>query len=749
MGSLEEMRIWELKKQLQEREEDLYEIRSSLRWKIPNFLYKFYLRRIKKHTPRFVFVFLRPLFVCLNRIRGINQFPKREKEEIGKLPIIVRNNFGVEKILDLKIEKVKKIDFEKHTHPEVSIIIPVFNKWQFTYNCLGSLKKNVRNIKYEVIIVDNASTDETQKLFSEKIGNINYIRNEKNLNFVGGNNKGLEYVKGKYVVFLNNDTFVLAGWLESLLDTFQKNKNVGLVGSKLIYPDGTLQEAGGIIWKNKNAWNFGNGKNPDDWEFSYLKDVDYCSAASVMIRTELIQELGGFDSIYQPAFFEDADLAFRIRKLGLRTIFQPKSELIHFEGVTAGKDTKNKKSFKKYQEINKEKFFDRWKDVLAKENFNDYEDNAFLARDRSKNKKVMLYMDNNVPTYDQDAGSFVTLEYLKIFLDLGYKIVFWPHNLQKLDPYVETLQQLGIEVVYGDVSFQDYMKQNGIFFDLAILARAHVAKEYIDLIRKNSQAKIVYSTVDLHYLREEREYKLKDKKEDPAGWKKTKELEIALMKKSDVSLLFSSEEEKIIRKEFPNLMVETIPWIQKVNFSDGQKKYERRGILFLGGFNHTPNMDAVIWFHDKIFPVVKKDLPGVEVTIAGSNPPQKIKELNSDDFKIKGFVPDEDLPAFFGKHKVFVAPLRFGAGFKGKIAMSMSYGLPVVTTSIGAEGMGTVNGESVLIANTAEEFAKAVVRLYKEKEIWNNISKKSIKHVEKSYSAQAAKEKIKEIISKL
>ncbi|MDP1845275.1 MAG: glycosyltransferase [Candidatus Moranbacteria bacterium] len=690
-----------------------------------------------------------------NYIRYGKGVLKKKETKREELKISLNNKYRIIaenlKIDELDIKKINDLVFERCDKPEVSIIIPVFNKWQHTYNCLVSLKENIgKDISFEIIVIDNASADETPQLF-EKIKNVNYVRNIENLNFVIGNNQGIEKSRGKYIVCLNNDTYVFPGWLESLLATVKSDEKIGLVGSKLIYPDGQLQESGGIVWKNKKCANYGKFHDPDSYEFNYLKDVDYCSAASIIVRRDVFRKLGGFDAIYRPAYFEDVDLAFRVRGKGFRAVYQPKSELIHFEGVTAGKDTQDKKSFKKYQEINKEKFFERWKDVLAKENFNDFENKVFLARDRSKNKKVMLYMDNNVPTHDQDAGSFVTFEYLKIFLNLGYKIVFWPHNMQKLEPYVETLQQMGIETVFGSISFEQFIRKNGKFIDLALLARPHVASDFIDLIYENTKAKIIYSTIDLHHLREKREYevgKANGVLELP-DWKKTKELEIELMEKSDVSLLFSSEEEKIINKEFPEISVETIPWIQKVNFSDGQKEYERRGILFLGGFSHAPNTDAVIWFHDKIFPLIKKDLPGIEVAIAGSNPPQEIMKLNSDDFEIKGFVPDEDLPSFFGRHKVFVAPLRYGAGFKGKIAMAMSYGLPVVTTSIGAEGMGLEDGETAMIADSAEDLAKKIINLYNSENDWKKIADNSIRHVAENYSAEAAQKKFTEIVGKI
>jgi O-antigen biosynthesis protein len=654
--------------------------------------------------------------------------------------------FDLKKIENLELSDIQEIEFEKQDTPEISIIIPVFNKWRFTYNCLSSIRKNVRGEKYEIVVVDNASTDETPKLFHSKIKNVIYLRQEENLNFVGGNNEGLKHASGKYIVFLNNDTYVLPGWLENLQATLGNDSKIGLAGSKLVYPNGLLQEAGGIVWKNEKVWNYGRFSDPSNYEFNYLKDVDYCSAASIIVKAEIIDKLGGFDPLYQPAFFEDTDLAFRVRQLGYRTVYQPKSEVIHFEGVTAGRNIKE--GFKKYQEKNKQKFFERWKEVLQKENLEEGKESSYLARDRSQLKKILLFVDNEVPSYDKDAGSYIIFEYLKIFLDLGYKIVFWPHNLKKNEPYASDLQQLGVEVAYDRENFSNYIKKYGEYIDLAILSRPNIAETYLGKIRKNSRAKILYLAHDLHFLREMRESQLGENKEAPEINSRTREREIDIIKKSDMSLVFSEEEKKIVKKDHPEIKIITIPWIEKNNEDIPKNKFEEReGIMLLGGFRHQPNVDSVLWFHKEIFPIVKKKIHDAKVYVIGSEPPKEILDLDSNDFKILGFATEKDLAAYFNKNKVFVAPLRFGAGFKGKIAKSMAYGLPVVTTSIGAEGIGVRDGESAVIADTADEFAERLVKLYKDENLWNVISKKSLEYVRDNCSAENAKKVMKGILS--
>ena len=166
------------------------------------------------------------------------------------------------------------------------------------------------DIPYEVIVVDDASTDATPDIIG-KIAGLTYLRAETNAGFIASCNRGASAARGKYLLFLNNDTTVTAGWLTALHETFAFEPEAGLVGSKLVYPDGRLQEAGGIIWRDGSGWNRGKFQDPAKPEYNYLKEVDYCSAASVMIPKTLFERLGGFDSKYAPAYYEDTDLAFK------------------------------------------------------------------------------------------------------------------------------------------------------------------------------------------------------------------------------------------------------------------------------------------------------------------------------------------------------------------------------------------------------------------------------------------------------
>jgi GT2 family glycosyltransferase len=636
---------------------------------------------------------------------------------------------------NLRIDEVPLLDFPHHASVKVSIVIPVYNGWMYLYQCLRSVLEQTADIPYEVIIVDDGSTDEISSLL-DRVSSVRVLRNGRNEGFVESCNRGAREAAGEYVLFLNNDTLVTSGWLESMVVLADRDPSVGIVGAKLVCPDGSLQEAGGIVWNSSTfqASNYGRGDNPGKWEYNYVKDVDYCSGACLLVRSAVLRRLGYFDGRYAPGYFEDTDLAFRAREIGFRTVYQPRAQVIHVEGATAGTDVS--RGMKRYQAINQKKFYEVWENRLRTSHAEDEHD-LFLARDRSVNRKVMLYIDHYVPAWDKDAGSFITMEYLKILLSLGYKIVFWPDNLAATEPYAGCLQQMGIEVVYGNVSFHSYIKRYGEYFDVACISRPHIAIGYIDKIIRHSSARIIYIPHDLNFLRERRRADLEKNTGMLSEVERWKSKELYLMRKSNVTLVFSGKEREVVGEIDPRINVCVSPWVQAVS---GAKRgfTGRSDILFLGGFAHPPNADGVFWFASEVFPLIKKRLPAARFLITGSYPTNRIVGLQSADIVVTGFIPD--VADLFHSSRVFIAPLRYGAGLKGKIVHAMSYGVPVVTTDIGAEGLGLEDGLTALIATDAGRFAEKVVRAYTDETLWSTLSRNSLSYVEERFSAQAARD---------
>lgn len=610
------------------------------------------------------------------------------------------------------IESYPKIKFEEYEKPQVSIVIPVYNQFAYTYNCLKSIKEHTKDVTYEVIVADDCSTDQVKELEKVVLG-VLVLHNRENLRFLLNCNNAAAYAKGEYILFLNNDTQVQENWLRPLVEVMEQHKDAGMVGAKLVYPDGHLQEAGGIVWKDGSAWNYGNMQNPMNPEYMYVKTVDYVSGASMMIRTALWKEIGGFDTDFAPAYYEDTDLAFEVRKHGYQVMFQPKAIVVHFEGVSNGTDTSA--GLKKYQIANQQKFYQKWKEVLEREHF-DNGTEVYLAKDRGQTKKQILVVDHYVPNYDKDAGGRCTFMYMKAFLNMGMKVTFIGDNFARPEPYTTTLNQLGIEVLCGNYyynNWREWLKENLKYFDYIYLQRPHISIKYIDLVKEYGRGKIFYFAHDLHYVRMYRDYQLTGNQESLKESEYWKNIEMELFEKADVGHVVGSYEQKLMQDTFPNKPIRNIPlYIYDEIPENIEKDFSiRKDILFVGGFGHAPNIDAVIWFANKVFPKLLKKYPKLKWHIVGSNAPEQIRNLQNEHIILEGFVTDEKLGELYNTCRLVVVPLRYGAGVKGKIVESAYYQIPVVTTSIGGEGLDSSVG-SFVIEDDANMMAELIGKLY-------------------------------------
>lgn len=637
-----------------------------------------------------------------------------------------------------RIEGYEKLVFTDYENPRVSIVIPVYNQFEYTYLCLKSILKYSGEVEYEVIVADDCSTDYVKEL--EKIvEGATIIHNEENLRFLLNCNNAAKKAKGQYILFLNNDTQVQPGWLKPLVDLIEKDDTIGMVGSKLVYPNGYLQEAGGILWKDASAWNYGRNQDPDKAEFNYIKDVDYISGASIMIRADLWKEIGGFDERFVPAYYEDSDLAFEVRKHGKRVVYQPLSVVVHFEGVSNGKDEKS--GIKACQIVNNKKFYEKWKTVLEDGHFENGT-NVLSARDRSKDKKHILVIDHYVPTYDRDAGSKTSFMYLKLFVKMGMQVTFIGDNFNKMEPYGTELNQLGIEILYGRYYFEhweDWVMLNLKYYDYVYMQRPDVSTKYVDIFKKYGHAKILYYDEDLHHLREYRQYQIEKRPELLESAQKHKKMEFELFEKVDVVHVPSNEEKEIIQKELPYKTVRRIPCylydepIQNINKDFSQ----RRDLLFVGGFGHTPNIDGVLWFAREVFPLIIEKYPDILWHVVGNNPPEEIVALASESIIIEGFLPDEELAERYADCRMAVAPLRFGAGVKGKIVEAMQYQVPIVTTTIGAEGLNMGNG-IFEIEDDPVRMAQKICNLYEDYDRLRKMSDLCVKFIDDYFTSEAA-----------
>lgn len=625
--------------------------------------------------------------------------------------------------------------------PTISVIVPTYGQDLHTFSCLVALAAEAASIPLEVIVADDCAPTPAERALAGVTG-VRFVRNETNQGFLRNCNHAASLARGEYLLFLNNDAIVSPGTLAALLAVFERFPQAGGAGGKLVYPDGRLQEAGAIVWRDGSAWNLGRGDDPDRPQYNYVRQADYCSAACLLVPRALFDAVGRFDERYVPAYCEDTDLCFKLAAAGRPVYYQPAAEVVHFEGVSHGTDTGS--GVKRHQVENQARFRERWKDVLAAHRPNGVLPG--LERDRGATHRVLL-VEACMLTPDQDSGSLRTWRLMAILRDMGCKVTFVAANLEHREPYVSQLQQEGVEVLHAPFvrSLDELLRDRGDEFDVVVLARYYIALPHIDAVRRYApRALLVFDTIDLHFLRNRRLAQLQGDAALAQGAEAIYRQELECFQRCDVTWVVSDVEAEIVAREVPRARVMVQSNVHEpVRGTPGFAA--RAGLLFVGGFRHPPNVDAATWLARELVPRWRARLPGVTTYIAGSNPTRAIRELAGEGIEVLGFVAE--LEPWLARCRVSVSPLRYGAGVKGKVNQAMAHGLPVVATRISVEGMHVVEGEEVLVADDADAFADAVVRLYRDEGLWNRLSASAAANVERHFSPAVARRALEELLA--
>lgn len=721
------------------------------------------------------------------------------------------------------VARIERIDprtlvVPKADNPVVSVIVPTYGQLDFTLRCLLSLIQNMPAVPIEVIVVDDAWVDDepaqgaphaaalsaAEAAFRTKsagsihpaqqhtrrpkaspgvtsgpvaggpeawavaaqgglkaVRGIRLVRNKTNLGYLLSCNKAAAVARAPYLYFLNNDTQVLPDWLDPMLALLSEQADVGAVGAKLLYPDGRLQEAGGIIWRDASGWNFGRHESASNPAYNYIREVDYCSGAALLVKRSVFLGLGGFDERYVPAYYEDTDLCFRLRRIGLSTLYQPAAQVVHFEGVSHGRDVAV--GIKSYQVANRRRFIEAWADVLAEQHYPNGQ-HVFRARDRAMHRQVVLVVDHYVPQPDRDAGSRLMMGYLRVLVQAGIVVKFWPHNVSYSPGYTEVLQGMGIEVFYGpsQAPFASWIKSAGAEIDCILLSRPDVAEDVIQPIRQHSKARLVYFGHDLHFRRMRLQGELMRNERMLHAAERMEMRERAIWRQVDVSLYPSEEEADIARALQPDRDVRPVVPYCFDRFAKLREPPAGLEIIFVAGFGHPPNEDAACWFASAVLPLVREQVPGAHLSIIGSNPTAAVRALADDAMAgdlgaaddaardgavqegptgegdvsndaagdhaartpvtanavtVFANVSDAELAAAYARARVAVVPLRCGAGVKLKVVEALVEGVPLVTTPVGAQGLPGI-WQVVAVEEDAAPFAAAVVALLRDDGLW-------------------------------
>jgi GT2 family glycosyltransferase/glycosyltransferase involved in cell wall biosynthesis len=613
--------------------------------------------------------------------------------------------------------------------PKVSIVIPVYDGMWITSRCLRALQRNQDVVPFEIIVVDDASTDKTSD-FLQKIRGVRVIRNTSNLGYLKSTNVGASHARGKFIALLNNDTEPISGWLDELVNLMESDPSIAIAGSNLIFGDGRLQESGGQIFRNANAWNLGRGSDPNKPEFRFVREVDYCSAASVLIRSDFWGEMNGFDERYIPAYCEDSDIALSAWASGYRVVVCPTSWVIHHEGSSHGNSTDQ--GTKKYQLLNTRKLFTKWEGSLLS-HWEDEGNSRIEARRNSKG--IIIVCDRQAPSILRDAGSVRTLQLLRHMKSLGYHVVFSATDFSTNEIELALLEKEGIEIQRSKESLISSLHNRASRIRLFWLIRSEVFDFYNrDFSDLGQSIPTIADLIDLKYKRVSNVLEIDHN-------------QVRIAKNSNLTLFCSSVEAEIFRSKETNLKVEDL-WAEYEVAPARPKWSSTNGLLFVGGFRHQPNVDGLKYFIDKILPKIKTHSPELQMRVVGTGLDITfVNLLKSLGIDYLGRV--EDLGAIYRQSRVAIAPLVSGGGKKGKIGEALSYGLPVVTTSFGAEGFDFENEKDAFVSDDPEIFAKYVLDLQNDEVLWNKSSLLAYDYAKYNLDSAAFKEKLRRIIENM
>jgi GT2 family glycosyltransferase len=614
------------------------------------------------------------------------------------------------------------IRFPQVDEPLVSVVMVTYGNWPLVRSALERLAERTEPV-YEVIVVDSASPDETPQRLRAEIEGANLVLSDENLGFGGGSNAGTEKARGRYVCFLNPDAMVEPGWLEPLLEVLEHDPGAGAVVPMLLNPDGTIQEAGSVIDSVGWPLAFGRGESAGTLAHRFRREVDYGSAACMLVRRDEFVEAGGFDPVYGIGYFEDVDLSFKLKERGSKTIYEPRSRVVHeLHGSGTSKQAQQRMI------ANRALFYRRWSERLARRpklvELPTNPARLAAARDAEVVDRILV-LDDRVPFYDRGSGDPRMAKLLFELVDLwpDARITLAAADGSEAERYAEPLLAAGIEVVAPPVDWASWFDSRMYHYSVVIISRgSNVTRFGGHLDRTQPQALRAFDTEALTFRRLERMVGFLEDSADVAragaDANAVRHVELGALHDSSVVFAVSDEEKEFIGEVAHGVPAFVLPhWVEPVREPAGF--HERRDLLFFGGFlagAGSPNEDALLHLVNDVMPILWERDPDLALHVVGADPTPAVEALHGERIDVVGYV--EDPAEWLARTRVHVSPMRFGSGIKLKLLDTMAAGQPFVTTAVGAEGLPLGAMRSTLVAEEPVAIAELVHALYTEEVLW-------------------------------
>ena len=629
--------------------------------------------------------------------------------------------------------------------PEISVILVLYNRAELTLACLHSLMENQAQ-RLEIIIVDNASTDSTPLLL-DRLQGARIIRNSENLNFLLAVNQAAREATGEYLLVLNNDTQIMPGTLRSALSTIRSSPDIGAVGGRLILFDGTLQEAGSIIWRDGSCLGYGRGDDPFAPTYMFQRDVDYCSGAFLLTPRNLWKELGGFDETFKPAYYEETDYCMRIWRRGLRVVYDPNAVLLHYEFASSA----SVKAATDLQTEHRGILVERHREALSTHYPADL--NWTLPARMKSGRKKILFIDDRVPHTWFGSGFPRARTILLGMVRQGFFVTFYPSWVLNEDwatVYSDMPAEVEFMMGYGPPLLEAFLRNRRGYYDIIFVSRPHNMEPLARILAANPEwfpgVSIIYDAEALFVARNAALGELKGTPLPQEEIERMLRDEVGLAAVADCVVSVSETERRAFEKNGVDrvriLGHALTPAPIDTPFE------ERKGFLFVGAVHQeaTPNGDSLIWFLEEVFPKIQATL-GTEasLTIAGFINSERVRQLAGPSVRITGHIPD--LTDLYSRARVFIAPTRYAAGLPHKVHESAARGLPVVATPLLATQLGWRDGAHILVGSDAESFASKCIELHQNEELWAKLRQSGLDRIKTECSEDFFESSLKEILS--